>query len=228
MSTFTDQSNKFVRRIIQLLIGLYLFGLGIAFMIRSDLGASSWDVLTQGLEQHISLSFGTITVILSGIVLLLWIPLRQKPGLGTVLNALVIGPSIDLSFLFVPETENLWLRISYIGIGITLVGLGTGLYIGSRFGPGPRDGLMTGLNRITGVSIWKARFSIEFIVVVIGWLLGGTVGVGTVAFTALIGPACQFFMRIFHITLPSDPEPNIVRRIGDEQPQPLAEEVPTY
>lgn len=214
------------RRIPQLIVGLYLFGLGVAFLVRSSLGASSWDVLTQGLSHHVPLSFGTITVIMSGIVLLLWIPLRQKPGLGTVLNALLIGPSVDLSFLFVPETDILWLRMAYIAIGIALVGLGTGLYIGSRFGPGPRDGLMTALNRLTGLSIWKTRFSIELVVVIIGWALGGTVGIGTVAFTVLIGPSVQFFMQIFHVRLPSDPDFPIA--IDPEPTQPQIEKAPNY
>jgi uncharacterized membrane protein YczE len=214
------------RRLIQLLIGLYLYGVGIAFLIRSDLGAASWDVLTQGISRNVSLSFGTITVIVSGIVLLLWIPLRQKPGIGTVLNSLLVGPSADVSFALIPETDTLWVRIAYIGLGIVVVGLATGLYIGSRFGPGPRDGLMTGLHRVTGLPIWKVRVGIELAVVAIGWVLGGTVGVGTIAFAAFIGYACQFFMGIFAISLPSDNEPNIVATIGEHQATPGIHEFP--
>jgi uncharacterized membrane protein YczE len=214
------------RRLVQLLVGLYLYGVGIAFLIRSELGAASWDVLTQGISRHVSLSFGTITVIVSGIVLLLWIPIRQKPGIGTVLNSLLVGPSADVSFVLIPETDTLWMRIAYIGLGIAVVGLATGLYIGSRFGPGPRDGLMTGLHRVSGLPIWQVRLGIELAVVAIGWTLGGTVGVGTIAFAVLIGSACQFFMRIFSIPLPSDNKPNIVAAIGEQQPTPGIHESP--
>lgn len=207
------------RRIVQLLVGLFLYGIGIAFLVRSALGASPWDVLTQGISHHISLSFGTITVIISGFVLLLWIPLRQKPGIGTVLNSFLVGPSADAGFAMIPETDTLWIRISFIAIGIIVVGLATGLYVGSRFGPGPRDGLMVGLNKITGRPIWQVRVAIELVVVVIGWMLGGTIGIGTIAFAVLIGYACQFFMEIFAITLPSDEELHKVASIEVEQGQ---------
>lgn len=214
------------RRLVQLPIGLFLYGLGIVFLIRSELGASPWDVLTQGISHHVSLTFGTITVILSGIVLLLWIPLRQKLGIGTVLNSFAVGPAADLSFTIVPETDTLWLRILYIGLGIVVIGLATGLYIGSRFGPGPRDGLMTGLNALTGKPIWKVRVAIELVVVAIGWSLGGTVGIGTIAFAVFIGSACQFFMRIFLVPLPSDAQPNIAASIDKNQATPEVQESP--
>lgn len=214
------------RRVIQLLIGLYLYGAGIAFLIRSELGAASWDVLTQGISRNLSLSFGTISVIISGVVLLFWIPLRQKPGMGTVLNSLLVGPSVDLNLVLIPDTGTLWVRVAYIALGILVVGLATGLYIGSRFGPGPRDGLMTGLHRVTGLPIWKVRVGIELVVVAIGWMLGGTVGIGTIAFAALIGSACQFFMRIFSIALPSDTQPNIVATVGEQQATPGVHESP--
>lgn len=214
------------RRLIQLLVGLYLYGLGIAFLVRSALGAASWDVLTQGISRHVSISFGTITVILSGIVLLLWIPIRQKPGIGTVLNSLLIGPSVDASFVLIPETDTLWLRIAYVVIGIVVVGMATGLYIGSHFGPGPRDGLMTGLHRITGQPIWKVRVVIELVVVAIGWLLGGTVGIGTIAFAVFIGSVCQFFMRMFSIPLPSHTEANVVATVDEAEAIPTVQESP--
>lgn len=208
MSTPTRENSpatsRMKRRVVQLLVGLFLYGIGIALLVRSALGASPWDVLTQGISHHISLTFGTITVIMSGLVLLFWIPLRQKPGVGTILNALLVGPSADAGFYIIPQIETLWLRIAFIGLGIVVVGLATGLYIGSRFGPGPRDGLMTGLHRVTGRPIWMVRATIELTVVTFGWLLGGTVGVGTVAFAVLIGPACQYFMRVFRIALPED------------------------
>lgn len=199
-------SRRLPRRIAQLLVGVFLYGVGIAFLVRSTLGAAPWDVLTLGLSIHLPLSFGVITVIVSGVVLLMWIPLRQKLGVGTAVNAIMVGPSADIAFLVIPEISVLWVRIVCIGIGILVVGLATGLYIGARFGPGPRDGLMTGLNRVTGWPIWVVRTGIEVCVVLAGWLLGGTVGVGTVAFALLIGPACQVFMRIFYVTLPSDTE----------------------
>lgn len=213
------------RRVVQLLVGLFLYGIGIAFLLHSDLGAASWDVLTQGISHHISLSFGTITVIMSGIVLLLWIPLRQKPGIGTILNALLVGPSADVGLAMIPEVDAIWIRFVYIGIGIVVVGLATGLYIGSRFGPGPRDGLMTGLHRVTGRPIWVVRVAIELTVVGLGWLLGGTVGAGTVAFAVFIGPVCQYFMRVFFVTLKSDAETNVVASVSEET-ELLAEEVP--
>ena len=199
-------SRRLPRRILQLLVGVFLYGVGVAFLVRSTLGAAPWDVLTLGLSIHLPLSFGVITVIVSGVVLLMWIPLRQKLGVGTAVNALMVGPSADVAFLVIPEISVLWVRIVFIGIGILVVGFATGLYIGARFGPGPRDGLMTGLNRVTGWPIWVVRTGIEVCVVLAGWLLGGTVGVGTVAFALLIGPACQIFMRIFYVTLPSDTE----------------------
>ena len=214
------------RRVIQLLIGLYLYGAGIAFLVRSALGAASWDVLTQGISHHVSLSFGTISVIVGGVVLLLWIPMRQKPGIGTVLNALLVGPAADVSLALIPETGVLWVRIAYIALGIVGVGLATGLYIGSRFGPGPRDGLMTGLHRVSGVAIWKVRVAIELIVVAIGWVLGGTVGVGTIAFAVFIGSVCQLFLRIFRVELPGDADPNIVATVEENQPTAGMQESP--
>ncbi len=197
--------RRLLRRSTQLLIGLFLFGIGLAFLVRSTLGAAPWDVLTLGISQRVSLTFGTISVIISFVVLLIWIPLRQKPGVGTVANALLVGPSADIGLYLIPETETLWVRVAYMLTGIGLVGFATGLYIGSRFGPGPRDGLMTGLHRVTGRPIWVVRTVIEATVVLLGWLLGGTVGIGTIAFALLIGPICQYFMRIFYVTLPSDP-----------------------
>ena len=193
-----------VRRIIQIAIGLFFYGAGISFLIRSDLGASSWDVLTQGISHHVPLSFGTITIIISGVVLLLWSPIKQKPGIGTILNAVLIGPSADICLAILPEVHTMWLRVAFVALGIITVGMATGLYIGSRFGPGPRDGLMTGLNKLTGYAIWKVRLAIELVVLAIGWMLGGTVGIGTVAFAVFIGYVCQFSMPLFNIILPSD------------------------
>jgi uncharacterized membrane protein YczE len=190
------------RRIAQLLIGLFLYGIGIAFIIRGVIGAAPWDVLSQGISMHLPLSFGVITIIVSGLVLLVWIPIRQKPGVGTILNAVLVGPSADIGFLLIPETDILGLRVVFVIIGLTTLAAATGLYIGAHFGPGPRDGLMTGLHRVTGRPIWMVRTALEVTVVVIGWLLGGIVGLGTVAFALLVGPMCQFFMRVFEVKLP--------------------------
>lgn len=195
--------RRMTRRVLQLLIGLFLYGIGIAFIIRGVLGAAPWDVLTQGITTHIPLSFGMITIIVSGIVLLMWIPLRQRLGIGTVLNALLVGPSADIGFLLIPEVDALWVRVLFFIVGLTVLAAATGLYIGTHFGPGPRDGLMTGLHRVTGRPIWMVRTALEVTVVLIGWLLGGDVGVGTVAFALLIGPMCQFFMRVFEVRLPA-------------------------
>lgn len=191
---------------MRLVVGVFLYGVGIALLIRGALGSAPWDVLTQGITNHVSLSFGTITVIVSGIVLLMWIPIRQKPGVGTVLNALGVGPAADVTFLFLGEPTSLWLRIVFMLGGILVVALATGLYIGARFGPGPRDGLMTGLHQLTGWPIWVVRTGLEVTVVIAGWLLGGVVGFGTIAFALLIGPLCQIFLRVFWVTLPSDVE----------------------
>ncbi|MFT4231240.1 MAG: hypothetical protein QM606_00470 [Leucobacter sp.] len=196
--------ERLARRSLQLLVGLYLYGLGIALLVRGALGSAPWDVLTQGIIAHAPLSFGVVTVLTSIAVLLLWIPLRQRPGIGSLLNALLVGPFADLSFLFLPETEVLWLRVLLMGLGVVVVGAATGLYIGAGFGPGPRDGLMTGLHAVTRLPVWIVRAGLEVTVVTIGWLLGGTVGAGTLAFALLIGPLCQFFLRVFAIPLPKD------------------------
>lgn len=191
--------RRLPRRFTQLFIGLFLYGIGIAFMVRGAIGAAPWDVLTQGIANHVPLSFGVITILTSVVVLLLWIPLRQKPGIGTLLNAVLVGPAADFGFLVLPFPEQLWLRVLFFVIGLLTLAAATGLYIGANFGPGPRDGLMTGLHHRLGWPIWIVRTGLEVAVVVIGWILGGNVGVGTVAFALLIGPLCQFFLRVFAV-----------------------------
>ncbi|MDR6868509.1 putative membrane protein YczE [Microbacterium resistens] len=198
-------SRRLVRRWTQLIVGLFLYGIGIAFIVRGGLGAAPWDVLTQGISHHVPLSFGVITIVISGVVLLLWIPIRQRPGIGTLLNALCVGPSADIGFQVIPAADQLWLQVLFFVLGLVILAGATGLYIGADFGPGPRDGLMTGLHRRLGYPIWAVRTAIEVSVVLVGWLLGGTVGVGTVAFALLVGPLCQFFLRVF-----------AVRRVGGE------------
>jgi uncharacterized membrane protein YczE len=187
------------RRILQLLIGLFLYGIGIALIVRAAIGVAPWDVLTQGIDNHTHLGFGLITVLMSGVVLLLWIPIRQKLGIGTVLNALLVGPSADVGLWLIPEGLDLWLRIVLFAAGLLVLAAATGLYIGAHFGPGPRDGLMTGLHRRTGWKIWIVRTGIEVVVLAIGWALGGNVGVGTVLFAVLVGPLCNWTIPFFAI-----------------------------
>lgn len=182
------------RRIVQLMIGLFLYGIGIALMLRAEIGVSPWDVLSQGIMLQSGIAFGTVTVIVSVFVLLLWIPIRQKPGVGSVLNAILVGPFADIGLAVLHTPDTLLGKAVLMLLGIVTIGFATGLYIGARYGPGPRDGLMTGLHRVTGWPIWVVRTGIEVIVLTIGWILGGTVGVGTLAFALLIGPLVGFFM----------------------------------
>lgn len=201
------------RRWIQLLLGLFLYGIAIAMMIRAAIGISPWDVLAQGISIHTGIPFGFVTNIVGGVVLLLWIPLRQRLGIGTVLNALLIGPSAEVGLWLIPLQDNIWVRIILFAGGLLLLAVATGLYIGARFGPGPRDGLMTGINKKYGVRIWVVRTSIEIVVLVIGWVLGGDVGVGTLAFALLVGPLVHLAMPILHVPLP---------RVTPESPAVLA------
>ncbi len=196
------------RRWVQLLLGLFLYGIAIAMMIRAAIGISPWDVLAQGISLRTGIAFGLVTNIVGGVVLLLWIPLRQRLGIGTVLNALLIGPSAEVGLWLIPLQDNLWMRIALFAGGLLLLGIATGLYIGARFGPGPRDGLMTGINKKYGVRIWIVRTSIEVVVLVIGWILGGNVGIGTLAFALLVGPLVHITMPILRVPdAPTRPEP---------------------
>ncbi|MDR2998917.1 MAG: hypothetical protein LBU78_12460, partial [Microbacterium sp.] len=196
--------RRLPRRILQLVGGVLLAGIGISFMIRGGIGAAPWDVLAQGIATRVPLTFGTVSVILSLLVLLAWIPLRQRLGVGTIVNAVGVGIGADAGFLFVPEVDALWLRILFFVIGLTLFAVGSGLYIGARFGPGPRDGLMTGLHSRLGWPLWLARTIVELSALALGWILGGVVGIGTVAFALLIGPMVQYFLRLFAVRMPAD------------------------
>ncbi|MFG2756526.1 YitT family protein [Streptomyces wuyuanensis] len=189
------------RRLLQLYAGLALYGASSALLVRAGLGLEPWGVLHQGLAGRTGLTIGVVSIIV-GAVLLLWIPIRQKPGLGTVSNVFVIGIAMDGTLAAVPDVHGLGVRIPLMAAGIVLNGAATGLYISARFGPGPRDGLMTGLNRLTGRSIRLVRTAIEVAVVATGFLLGGTVGAGTVVYALSIGPLAQLFLRVFAI--PSD------------------------
>lgn len=193
-------------RLPLLLVGLFLYGASMAMVLRATLGQIPWDVLHVGVSHHVPLSFGTIVVGISLLVLIPWIPLRQKPGLGTIGNALLIGPSADLVLSLTSPPEGLGWRVLLLLAGVVLNGMATGMYIGSQFGPGPRDGLMTGLARVTGGSLRLVRTGIEVTVVVIGWLLGGVVGVGTVLYAVAIGPLAQLFLPIFTVELRPGPD----------------------
>lgn len=185
------------RRLVQLLWGLALYGISMALMLRANLGLDPWDVLHQGLAPRIGLSFGMTVNLLGLIVLLLWIPLRQRPGIGTVLNIVVIGTVVDLSLPMLPSPEGYPVRFAFLIAGIVLNGIAGGAYIGAGLGPGPRDGLMTGIARRTGWPIKIVRTAIELGVLAIGWLLGGTVGVGTVLYALTIGWVVHYALPFF-------------------------------
>ncbi|MCC2276637.1 hypothetical protein LKL35_14645 [Streptomyces sp. ET3-23] len=189
--------SHLARRLVQLYGGLTLYGISCALQLRAGLGLAPWDVLNQGIARHSGLSVGTATILVGVAVLLLWIPLRQRPGLGTVSNVLLIGLVMDATLSLVPAPGSLWVRVPLLLFSVVLCALATGLYITPRFGPGPRDGLMTGLHRRTGRSVRLVRTCIEIVVLATGYLLGGTVGVGTVLFAAAIGPLSQLFLRLF-------------------------------
>ena len=184
------------QRLARLLAGLWLFGTGEGLVVHGDLGASPWTVFAQGVSVQTPLSIGQATILISGGVLLLWILLRQKPGLGTVLNAIVIGVAIDVTLSLVGDDPTLLERwISLLG-GVALVAIGSGFYLGAALGPGPRDGLMTGIHRVTGRPVSHVRMVIELLALLVGAILGGTVGVGTVIFALSIGPAVHLALRV--------------------------------
>lgn len=184
-----------VIRMVQLLVGLVLFGVGCAVMVQAGIGLDPWTVFAQGLSRQTGIGIGWVTNIVGFLVLLVWIPLRQKPGIGTIANILLVGTSMQLALGVLPAPRGFVFQVLVFLAGTALVAIASGLYIGANFGPGPRDGLMTGLNSRFGWPIWASRFGVEASVLVAGWLLGGTVGLGTVLFAVLIGPAV-------HVTLP--------------------------
>ncbi len=198
------RAGRLGRRLPQLYAGLFLYGFSMAMMIKADLGLDPWDVLHQGLSRYLPVSFGTVTIIVGAVVLLLWIPLRQWPGLGTISNVFVIGLSADFGLWLLPTSDALAVRIGLMVAAVVLNGLAGAAYIGSHFGPGPRDGLMTGLVARTGGSLRLIRTGIEVSVLVVGFLLGGTVGVGTVLYAVAIGPLVQLFLPLVAVRLPAN------------------------
>ncbi|MFC9849263.1 YitT family protein [Streptomyces sp. NPDC060223] len=192
-------SGQLPRRLVQLYAGLALYGASSALLVESGLGLEPWNVLHQGLAELTGLTIGVVSIFVGAAVLLLWIPLRQRPGLGTVSNVFVVGIAMDGALTLLPDAHSLAVRIPLLVAGIVLNGAATGLYIAARFGPGPRDGLMTGLHQLTGRSIRLMRTAIEVAVVATGFALGGTVGIGTVLYAVAIGPLAQFFLRVFAV-----------------------------
>lgn len=192
--------HRFVRRFVQLQAGLVLYGVSMAMFIRADLGLDPWDVFHQGLSERTGLRFGWIVIIVGASALALWLPLRQRPGIGTVSNVIVIGVAVEGGLALVPAPGPVWARAVMLAAAVTLNGVATGSYIGARLGPGPRDGLMTGLvARFPRLSIRLVRTGIEVVVLATGCLLGGSVGVGTVAYALLIGPLTQVFLPLFTV-----------------------------
>lgn len=179
-----------------LVFGLWLFGTGEALLIKSTLGVSPWTVLAEGISIQTRLTIGFATFLTSMLVLIFWIPLKQKMGLGTILNAVVIATAIDVMLLLIPSSSNFWISVSQVFMGVFLVGLGSGLYLTCNMGPGPRDGWMSGIHQKTKISVGKVRLAIEVSVLAIGWLLGGTVGFGTIIFASLVGYSVAVWLNI--------------------------------
>lgn len=188
------RGRRLLHRLVQLYAGLVLYGVSMALIIRSALGNMPWDVLHQGLAGRMGWSIGAVSILVGALVLLYWIPLRQRPGLGTVSNVVVIGLAVDATLALVSAPSPVAHRVGLLVAGVLLNAVATAAYIGVHLGPGPRDGLMTGLVRRTGRSVRLVRTSIEVAVVATGWLLGGTLGVGTVVYAVAIGPLVQVLL----------------------------------
>lgn len=198
------------RRLVQLFAGLLLFGISLAFLVRAGLGLAPWDVLHQGLARMTGASVGSMVIAVSFVVLLAWIPLREKPGFGTVANAVLVGVALDLTMLVLGDVSSWFWRVALLLSGVLLNALATALYIGAMLGPGPRDGLMTGLVRRTGLSVRLVRTSLEVSVLAAGWVLGGTVGLGTVLYALAIGPIVHALLPRLTVT----PKGSVVDRAG--------------
>lgn len=196
---FAGPRARWTRRIGQLVVGLFLYGIGLALMVRAGIGLAPWDVLSQGVAHRTGIPFGLVTNIIGALVLLLWIPIRVRVGVGTVANVLLLGTSAQLGLALIPQQTVPALQGLVFAGGLALVAVATGLYIGARLGPGPRDGLMTGLHRRTGWPIWIVRTGIEVGVLLVGVVLGGQFGIGTIAFALLIGPMVNVTLPLFHI-----------------------------
>lgn len=189
------RAGRLPERLFRLLLGLWIYGLAIALMIKGTVGASPWDVFHFGVARHLPMSFGTVMVLAAVVVLLGWIPLRQMPGIGTLANTLLLGPFADINLGLLETPDSLVLRVGFMLAGVVTCALATALYIGAQLGPGPRDGLMTGLARRSGWSIRVVRTGIELCVLLVGIALGGVAGIGTLVFALGVGPLTQLFLR---------------------------------
>ena len=200
-----------LRRLLQLYVGLSLYGLSTAMFVRADLGADPWNVFHLGVAKLLGMDIGTVIILTGVLVLLLWIPLRQRPGLGTISNVIAIGLAADVALAFIPAIDSLMARCVLLVSAVIVNALATGMYIGAGFGAGPRDGLMTGINARTGWSVRSVRTAIEISVLLTGCLLGGAFGVGTVLYALSIGPLIQICLPWFRQRpLPLAPQPERV------------------
>lgn len=199
-------ADRPAQRVTRCVGGLALFGIGVALQKEGQMGLAPWDVFHEGFSQVLGWQFGRALVLTSFLVLLLWIPLRQRPGIGTLLNAVEIGVVADIAIAVLPEPDTLWVRIPFMLIGVLLVGIGSGFYIGAGLGPGPRDGLMTGL-AARGMKVSRARTSVELTVLLLGWILGGSVGVGTLVFALSIGPIVARTIPLLRLAPLDDAQP---------------------
>jgi len=191
------------RRLFQLYAGLLLYGLSMALQVQAMLGLGPWDVFHEGVAKHTGLSFGTVVILASVAVLLLWIPLKQRPGLGTISNVLVVGLAADLGLAYIPEGGTLPVQLLMLAAGVSLNAVAGAAYLGANFGPGARDGLMTGFVKLTGASVGKVRTTIELSIMAIGFALGGTVGLGTIVYALSIGPLLQLMIPTFKAPVPA-------------------------
>jgi uncharacterized membrane protein YczE len=189
-------------RIAALLIGLVLYGVADGFIVQAAVGVGPWDVLSQGISRHTGLLFGVVTNLIGALLLLLWIPLRQRPGIGTLLNVLLVGSAAQVVLWTVPTPGLLVEQIGMFVLGLVLLAVATGIYVGAGYGPGPRDGLMTGITSRYGWPIWLSRSTVELTALALGWLMGGNVGVGTIAFALLVGPLCHLTIPLFARRVP--------------------------
>jgi uncharacterized membrane protein YczE len=201
--------DRLFQRLVRCVFGLALFGLGISLILQADLGAAPWDVFHTGVSELTGIPVGTVIIITGVALLVLWIPLREQPGIGTILNAIEIGVVVDLTLPLIPEPDLLAVRVPMMLSGVVIIAIGSGLYIGSGLGPGPRDGLMTGLAR-RGLSIRVARTGIELFVLAVGIALGGSIGIGTAVFAIAIGPLVHVFLPMFTIRPLADDTPPAV------------------
>lgn len=199
------RGRRITRRMVQLVIGLWLYGATMALLVESGLGLDPWDVFHEGLTHHLPLTFGQVVILVGAVLLLLWVPLRQRPGIGTVLNVVLIGIAVDVTLALLPTPDTLGVQVGFLLVGVVGNGIAGALYIGADLGTGPRDGLWTGIVRRTGRSVRLVRTTLEVTVLVVGFVLGGTVGVGTVLYALAIGPVVQLFLPLTQVRRPERP-----------------------